>query len=74
MSIENVTRENIIVKPGQVWRDLDKRVKRTVTVESVSAGVAKVISTNGARSRIRVSRMHKHGQGFELVTPAPGDE
>ena len=64
----NTTREGIEVKPGQVWRDLDKRVNRTVTVERVDNGTAHVVSTNGAKSRIAIKRMHKHGRGFALVS------
>lgn len=64
----NTTREGIEVKPGQVWRDLDKRVKRTVTVESVSNGRACVVSSNGSKSCISVKRMHKSSHGFELVS------
>jgi hypothetical protein len=73
-----ITREGIEVRPGQVWRDLDKRVHRTVTVERVDAenGVACVISNplnpkaRPARSRIAIKRMHMHGQGFALVAEA----
>lgn len=65
----NMTRDGVLVAPGQVWRDLDKRVLRTVTVERVSDGTAFVVSSiNGARTRIAIRRMHKYGQGFELVS------
>lgn len=72
----NVTREGITVRVGQVWRDLDKRMKRTVTVEDVvqasPAPYAFVRSSAGVASRIRITRMHKHGQGFALVSdPQP---
>lgn len=65
-----VTKEGIQVQVGQVWRDLDKRIKRTVIVERVDEknGLAHVISSNGARSRISIKRMRKYGQGFELVS------
>ncbi len=66
-----LTREGIEVKVGQVWRDLDKRVKRTVTVQSVHTDAthpyAIVKSSFGPVSRIRIDRMHKHAQGFALV-------
>lgn len=65
-----VTREGITVQAGQVWRDLDKRIDRTVTVERVDAenGIAHVLSSSGARSKVSIKRMHKHGQGFALVS------
>ena len=69
-----VTKDGVVVKVGQVWRDLDKRTRRTVTVERIierPAGHgwhAEVISSNGARSRIAIKRMHRHGQGFALVS------
>lgn len=65
---DNTTREGIEVKPGQVWRDLDKRVKRTVTVERVDNGRAYVTSSNGAKSQIAIKRMHKTATGFALVS------
>lgn len=62
----NVTKEGIEVKAGQVWRDLDKRMKgRTVTVIFATAGVARV---QGARvTELTISRMHRHSTGWELV-------
>ena len=70
----NVTPEGIEVKPGQRWRSLDKRDNgRTVTVESVRDGKAKV--TSGAtRSTISVRRMRRMSTGWELVTPAEHPE
>jgi hypothetical protein len=66
----NITKEGIEVKEGQVWRDLDKRMKgRTVTVLFAVAGVARV---KGARTtELAVSRMHRHSTGWELVSDAP---
>ncbi|MBV7475361.1 hypothetical protein [Pseudoxanthomonas sp. PXM05] len=66
-----ITKEGIEVQVGQVWRDLDKRLSRTVVVEHVDDknGIAHVRSSNGARSRIAIKRMHKYAQGFALVTP-----
>ena len=64
---ENVTKEGVEVKPGQVWRDLDKRMQgRLVTVVSVADGKAQV--TNGVtKTRLSIQRMHKTSTGFELV-------
>jgi hypothetical protein len=71
----NRTRDGIEVRPGQIWRDLDKRMDgRHVRIESVSdgkavvAGVARNAAVNPfANSRISVSRMHKSSTGWELV-------
>lgn len=68
----NITKEGIEVKAGQVWRDLDKRMKgRTVTVIFAVAGVARV---KGARTtELAVKRMHRHSTGWELVSSPAGD-
>lgn len=68
----NITKEGIEVKAGQVWRDLDKRMKgRTVTVLFAVGGVARV---KGARTtELAISRMHRHSTGWELVSQPPGD-
>lgn len=71
----NITREGIEVKTGQVWRDLDPRMKgRKVVVLWVSDGYARV---KGAReTQLNVKRMHKHSTGWELVSSsdsAPGE-
>ena len=63
----NQTREGIEVKAGQVWRDLDKRMKgRTVTVLAVAHDFAMV---KGAKkiTRLAVARMHRHSTGWELA-------
>lgn len=66
----NVTKEGIEVLPGQVWRDLDKRMhNRTVTVLSVYEGRARV---KGVRETVlSISRMHKHNTGWQLVSEPP---
>lgn len=72
----NVTKENIKVKAGQVWKDLDKRQngKRYVKVLEVRDGkaVAVLCSKSGIvitfrQTRISIARMHKHASGYELV-------
>lgn len=62
----NVTKDGIEVKPGQVWRDLDKRMNgRTVVVLSVYEGRAKV---QGARMTVlSIKRMYRHATGWEFV-------
>ena len=62
----NQTREGIEVKAGQVWRDLDRRMKgRTVTVLAVAHDFAMVKGTK--ITRLSVARMHRHSTGWELV-------
>lgn len=65
--MSNVTKEGIEVRPGQVWRDLDKRMGgRTVVVMAVYSGKATV---KGVRASVlSISRMHKHGAGWELIS------
>lgn len=62
----NITRDLVEVLPGQVWRDLDKRMGgRTVTVLSVTNGRALV---QGVRpTTLSVRRMHRHSTGWALV-------
>ena len=72
--MSDVTKEGVKVEAGQVWRDLDQ-TNRTVTVESVDGGFAYVRSSPNSmgrqtRSRISIKRMHNHGTGFALVSPA----
>ncbi|KIA73380.1 hypothetical protein ANMWB30_23070 [Arthrobacter sp. MWB30] len=62
----NTTRENIVVRPGQIWMDMNPRNKgRTVSVSSVKAGIA-AVSDGNRRSTITVSRMYPHSRGFRL--------
>lgn len=62
----NITKEGIEVKPGQVWRDLDKRMRgRVVTVLSVADGVAQV--RGAIKTKLSVRRMHRHSNGWQLV-------
>lgn len=69
---ENVTRDGIEVRPGQIWEDCDKRSKgRRVTVTKVESGKAHV--TTGVNStRIAIRRMYPHASGFRLIHDAPG--
>jgi hypothetical protein len=63
----NITKDGIEVKAGQVWRDLDKRMKgRTVTVIFATAGVARVKGTR--TTELAIKRMHRHSNGWELVS------
>ena len=69
----NITRDGILVAPGQVWIDCDPRspgfnngVPRTVTVDRVENGTAYVTASTGRATRIAVKRMHPHSTGFRL--------
>lgn len=66
----NTTKEGILVKPHQVWEDLDARQSgRRVTVTSVAEGKAKVANSMGRVTTLSVSRMHRHSTGWRLVQP-----
>ncbi|MGU7773733.1 hypothetical protein ACV229_26565 [Burkholderia sp. MR1-5-21] len=63
---ENVTKEEIEVRPGQVWRDLDKRSNgRTRRVLSIEDG--KAVLEGPPKSKVSISRMHRHSTGWALV-------
>lgn len=63
---QNVTKNGIEVKPGQVWQDLDKRMagrKRKV----LSVVDDKVHMDGSPKTRVSISRMHKSSTGWMLV-------
>lgn len=63
---EATTRDGIEVKPGQVWRDLDKRMNgRTLNVLRVEEGRA--FMDGPRKTSISIRRMHRHSTGWELV-------
>lgn len=64
----NITKEQVEVKVGQVWRDLDKRMRnRTVKIVKVENGFA--FYESARNGRISIKRMYKHATGWELVAP-----
>lgn len=71
----NTTIEGILVEPGQVWKDLDKRMDgRHVRVISVADGKATVARTNPENgwtsdntTTVSVRRMHKSSTGWAFV-------
>lgn len=73
--IENVTKEGIEVRIGQVWRDLDKRMNnRHCIVEDVNEGKALMSRCrpdgswrSSNHTKVSVSRMHKSSTGWALV-------
>lgn len=73
----NVTKERIEVKPGQVWRDLDKRCNgRQVRVRKVVDGYAVCVvlvdGQPGKDTKLAIRRMHKNATGWALVSEANG--
>lgn len=65
-----VTKEGITVHAGQIWRDLDKRMTRTVKVLAVDVATGKAEVENqstGQRTKLSVRRMHKGATGWALA-------
>lgn len=63
----NTTKEGVEVKPGQVWRDLDKRMNgRTRTVLEVVDG--KAYMDGVPKTKVSISRLHKGSTGWALVS------
>lgn len=70
---ENITKDGIEVKPGQVWKDLDKRqAGRQCKVMVIEDGKAKMQhyarGQLGSKTTVSIRRMHKHSTGWELVS------
>lgn len=65
---ENVTKEHVTVRVGQLWKDLDKRMGgRIVKVISVSDGKASVETIGtGRTSVLSIRRMYNHSTGWHL--------
>ncbi len=72
----NITKEGVTVEPGQVWRDLDKRVtarlghERSIEIIRVDAGKAVYsckVGDKQVEKKVSIDRMHKHATGFELL-------
>lgn len=70
---DSITKDGIEVKPGQVWKDLDKRQPgRQCKVVAVDGGKAKMQHYAsghqlGSKTTVSIRRMHKHSTGWELV-------
>lgn len=76
------TKDGITVEPGQIWRDLDKRMtNRHCKVSSVRDGKAIMIlcTENGRIINamreviISIGRMHKSSTGWALVRDSNGN-
>lgn len=67
---KTVTKEGIRVEVGQVWQDLDRRMKhRTITITRVDSMNGRAYFDYPRIGSIAISRMHKHSTGFALVKP-----
>lgn len=65
--IDNVTKEGIEVKPGQVWLDLDKRMKgRKRIILRVEDG--KAFMDGYPKTKVSISRMHRGSTGWSIVS------
>ena len=63
---QNITKEGIEVKPGQVWQDLDKRMAgRKCTVLAVADGKAHMDGV--PKTKVSITRMHKSFNGWMIV-------
>lgn len=63
----NTNRDGILIRPGQMWRDLNPRSNgRLISVSAVQGGVATIF--DGSRTpTVAVTRMYPNSRGFELV-------
>jgi hypothetical protein len=65
------TKEGIEVRIGQVWEDLDKRMRnrqrRVYAIEGEKAVMGRVDRDTGMKTKVSISRMHKNSTGWKLV-------
>ena len=64
-----------IVRPGQIWQDADQRkeIPREIIIKEIDyqRGYANCISTEGRRTRIRLSRLRPTSSGYVLIHESP---
>ncbi|MEO3931309.1 hypothetical protein WMO79_00655 [Micrococcaceae bacterium Sec7.4] len=66
----NTNRDGILIRPGQMWRDLNPRSKgRMISVSAVQGGMATIFDGNRTPT-LAVARMYPHSRGYELVGSA----
>lgn len=72
------TKDGVEVRVGQVWRDINTRSAgvRLGTVISISSDGAEEkahmqFSGTCRTTMVKISRMHKHASGWQLVKEAP---
>ena len=66
--------ENVVIEPGQVWKDCDPRMRRAVVVVSAGDRHVCVHSSAGRQSSIKRSSFHANpnkSSGFVLVQAHP---
>jgi len=64
--------ETLIVRPGQVWEDLDPRSQgRTIHVDCVDGDHACVTDNRGRKTRIKLSRLRPVSNGYRLIKDTP---
>ena len=63
----NTNRDGILIRPGQMWRDLNPRAGgRMISISAVQSG--KAATYDGNRSgELAVTRMYPHSRGYEIV-------
>lgn len=64
------TKDGVVVMVGQVWRNLDYRMKgQKKKVVAVDAEHATMLGVHGhgPKTRVAIRRMHKHSTGWALV-------
>ena len=66
----NTNRDGVLIRPGQMWSDMNPRSNgRMISVSAVQGGVATIF--DGKRSpTLAVARMYPHSRGYELVGSA----
>lgn len=66
----NTNREGILVRPGQMWKDMNPRSNgRMISVSSVAAGIATVFDDNRTPT-LSVARMYPHSRGYAIIGSA----
>lgn len=66
----NTNRDGILIRPGQMWRDLNPRSNgRMISVSAVQGGMATIFDGNRTPT-LAVGRMYPHSRGYELVGSA----
>jgi len=63
----NTNRDGILVRPGQMWRDMNTRSDgRKISISAVQGGTATTFDGNRT-GQLAVSRMYPHSRGYQLV-------
>lgn len=69
---EQITKDGIEVRVGQVWRDLDVRMngrtRKVIEVKNGKAVMQSPLQPSGMKTKVSIKRMHKSSTGWELVS------